>query len=421
MKVHKYLELDPAAVSSSGCVAATGRIPLRKRAEPLAGVGSQELQQYAWQAMNDLVLQNFVERLLTIRFGAIDLLGMTSERLGGGISAEQVIAVTASFLDRTGHRETARWVVKELRGPASREAVIHAQLERSGIRIAPRLVGAFPEPGYTILITERATPAERWPWRRVANAEKVLRVVAGLHEASLPVEKSWDYDAELRAMAALTLDAVNEACGSESLSIDRASARAVRRLVNDLPKIRRALTTGGPFRPTLIHGDVHPGNAIVPRQAPGSVPVLVDWGRARSGSPLEDVASWIQSLGCWEPMARLRHDTLVASYLRARGNIGPIPAEVREALWLAGGSNALAGALRYHLVVGCDRSRSSRERARALAAVHDWLRIIRRAAATWCEVDSRRASFPPVAGPLPGTRYRASVRPRGMTTTRATS
>ena len=42
-------------------------------------------------------------------------------------------------------------------------------------------------------------------------------------------------------------------------------------------------------------------------------PVLIDWARARAGSPFEDVSSWLQSLGFWEPAVKRKHDTLLAS------------------------------------------------------------------------------------------------------------
>jgi hypothetical protein len=44
----------------------------------------------------------------------------------------------------------------------------------------------------------------------------------------------------------------------------------------------------------------------------------------------------------------------------------------------------LAGALRYHLLVAADAAdRQRRRRAHAVAAVKDWLRVIRRADAYW--------------------------------------
>jgi hypothetical protein len=54
----------------------------------------------------------------------------------------------------------------------------------------------------------------------------------------------------------------------------------------------------------------------------------------------------------------------------------------REAYWLAGASNALSGALEYHLSVLFQTPPVTNARKRAAAeSARDWLRIIRRAAA----------------------------------------
>jgi hypothetical protein len=63
--------------------------------------------------------------------------------------------------------------------------------------------------------------------------------------------------------------------------------------------------------------------------------VPVDWARARIGSPLEDVASWLHSLGCCEPQARKRHDTLMRAYLEARQLPCAFNSEVRVDYWFA--------------------------------------------------------------------------------------
>lgn len=108
--------------------------------------------------------------------------------------------------------------------------------------------------------------------------------------------------------------------------------------------------------------------------------MLIDWGRARIASPLEDVSSWLQSLGFWELEARRRHDTLLAAYLSSHGLDRRLSSDFRTAYWLAGASNALAGALRYHLWVA-DSAAEHPAREAAMRAVKDWLRVIRRAAA----------------------------------------
>ena len=102
------------------------------------------------------------------------------------------------------------------------------------------------------------------------------------------------------------------------------------------------------------------------------------WARARHGSALEDVGSWLHSLGAWEPEARRRHDTLFKRYLTARGLPVKLGADVRDLYWLASASNALAGALAYHLAVAADqRARGNHDSAMRCAS--GWLRVLRRA------------------------------------------
>ena len=134
----------------------------------------------------------------------------------------------------------------------------------------------------------------------------------------------------------------------------------------------------------VLHGDAHPGNVLIRRRGGAREAVLLDWGRARLGSPLEDVSSWLQSLGYWEPAVRRTHDTLLRHYLAVRGRSTHLDHHLRERYWLAGACNGLAGALRYHLLVAADATDGKgRRRAQAVAAIKDWLRIIRRADACW--------------------------------------
>jgi hypothetical protein len=158
-----------------------------------------------------------------------------------------------------------------------------------------------------------------------------------------------------------------------------------------------------PLGPAVVHGDAHPGNAVLRpgRAAPGAAagvgvrPVLLDWGRARLGSPLEDVSSWLQSLRYWEAEARRRHDRLLGRYLAARGLAGPPSRDVRDAYWLAAACNVLAGALRYHLTVATGWGNPTpTRRTGALRAARDCLRIIRRADACWSSKRTRTPVSP---------------------------
>lgn len=331
----------------------------------------------------DRTLRDLAAELAARASPGAALITVREQPLRGGITAELVVALRAEFREEGGRVRSASWVVKVLAGPARREAGVYGWLARHGFAHAPRLVAVLQDGERTRLVLERVVAADRWPWRDTARAEDVLRAAAALHEAALVCDDPWDYEGELAGVAAATLEAVACARRSDALPIDAASLRALRVVVRHLPSFRRALLRETPFPPALVHGDLHPGNAIVCHAGGALAPKLLDWGRARRGAPLEDVASWIQSLGCWEPAARQRHDTLLTAYLRARGRDGPIAAEVREAYWLAGASNALAGALLHHAGVASSPAAPRPARALALRAVHDWLRIIRRAAAVW--------------------------------------
>jgi aminoglycoside phosphotransferase (APT) family kinase protein len=149
------------------------------------------------------------------------------------------------------------------------------------------------------------------------------------------------------------------------------------------PRLRRvgeALVAGrhmsAPGLPAaVLHGDLHSGNVVVER---GGGVAFVDWSRARIGSPLEDVAGWLQSLAFWEPEVRRTHDTLLRRYLEARG-LGPPGTDLRDAYWLAAARNGFTGALRYHVTVMEDRSAGARAREDSARALRDWFRLIRRA------------------------------------------
>ena len=133
------------------------------------------------------------------------------------------------------------------------------------------------------------------------------------------------------------------------------------------PRVQPVLLAAAAFRMAVLHGDVHSGNVVVRVQEGAERVVLLDWARARLGSPLEDVSSWLQSLGYWEFEARRRHDTLLRRYLAARGLSTHLGREVRDVYWFAGACNVLAGALRYQLLAA-DGWSSVPSRARADAA-----------------------------------------------------
>ncbi|WP_437282162.1 aminoglycoside phosphotransferase family protein [Sorangium sp. So ce375] len=309
--------------------------------------------------------------------------------LPGGLCSEVALVTARLRGDGSSGARRIALVAKLVHGRAAREAAVYRRLSRSvGRRFSPELLGAERlGRGRWLLYLERIEPAHAWPWADSGHTARVIERLARLHEeaatgASLP---AWDYEAENLAVARDTLSLAERLPRGEVPELARALP-ALRRVVAALPAMRRQLLAFQPLGRAVIHGDVHPGNVIV-RQRDGVVePVLLDWARARIGSPLEDLSSWLQALGTWEPEARRRHDTLLAGYLSARGFARELSRPLRDAYWFAAASNALAGALGYHLAVVSRASEpGATQSARAAAARNaaDWLRVIRRADACW--------------------------------------
>jgi hypothetical protein len=301
--------------------------------------------------------------------------------LSGGLEARGI----ARAVVRRGEKLVGSFVLKPFTGTASRELEIYQLLNATPQhhQLSPTLLGwryTGQNHGYAFLEWMRAEA--RWPWRNVDSSLLVVEQLATLHrqEPTLPVRAalaSWDYERELSASANSTLDAYRSTFRTGMRPGKRPMVRALERLVAGLPRLRRELL--GFTGTVLVHGDAHPGNVVLTRRSAKNRPVFIDWARARIGSPLEDVSSWIHSLSLWEPEARRRHDTMLQRYLVARGSGAAISRAVRDACILAGACNALAGALRYHLSVLGDSGSSSRAQFDSYRAAAEWLRIIRRA------------------------------------------
>lgn len=313
--------------------------------------------------------------------------------LRGGLESLAVFRVKADFEDNRRRRQTFFMIVKQLAGAGAREASVYEKLVVSHAReIAPRLLAVdYPDNDQSILYLEWVRRFSNWPWRELSIAEQFIDRLARLHiataddhvAAALP---QWNYEAELRRSGESTLKML-AGCGRHPDYAPLARLLpAARRLTEALPVLRQQLLGFVPLGRAAIHGDVHPGNVLVRRRAGNQEPILIDWGRARSGSPLEDLSNWLQSLSYWEPRARLRHDTLLATYLAARGMERRISSDLRAAYWIAGASNALSGALEYHLsfLIGQTSATATRKLAAARSA-RDCLRVIRRAAAACTE------------------------------------
>jgi aminoglycoside phosphotransferase (APT) family kinase protein len=270
-------------------------------------------------------------------------------------------------------------VVKQLPPGFEREADVYEVLWRY-LDSPPivRMLGREVAEQTTYLYLEKAQTSVSWPWTDTQFAGAVCRALARLHDSHvLPREAfAWNYETELTRSARSTLDMAE---GARDVSGRRLWRRPgdLRRLVAALPQIRQRLLSG---TPSVIHGDMHPGNVILRGDRNREV-VLIDWARARLGSPLEDVASWLHSLGCWEPEARRRHDTLMRVYLDARCTRQRFAAHMRVDYWLASASNGLAGAIRYHLAVLSEQATPEAARYDSERALVAWQRVVRRAAA----------------------------------------
>jgi Ser/Thr protein kinase RdoA (MazF antagonist) len=276
-----------------------------------------------------------------------------------------------------------RIVAKHLVGPAAREALVYERLVMRHVPVlGPPVLAIVPARNDVVVFMEAVRRRCGWPWREVSTAARVLEAVAQLHASESAVQDvpAWDYEAELELRAAETLDAVERARRSAIAPLVSGALTPLLRLIGEQREWRRTLVAG-PLAPCAIHGDLHTGNVVIGGEAPGVT--LLDWARARIGSPLEDVCSWLQSLAFWEPEVRRRHDTLLNAYLCARGVEGPASRAMRFSYWLAGASNALSGALAFHLNGAMSTDASARQRARSIDAARDWLRIVRRADACW--------------------------------------
>jgi Ser/Thr protein kinase RdoA (MazF antagonist) len=255
--------------------------------------------------------------------------------------------------------------------------------------MAPRLLASHElATDNAVLYLELLRPTKAWPWGTLGTARAVLEHAARLHtlepdSGALEVLSDWDYESELRSNAALTLERLEQAVRRPEFRGLTPSVPPVRRLLRSLPQIRRDLLGFSLLRRAPIHGDLHSANAVVRRRNCRDEPVLIDWGRARIGSPLEDISSWLHSLAEWEPEVRRRHDTLFVSYLTARGMEGRLRSDLRAAYWLAGASNALSGGLLHHLTQMLDQRATSRRRLRAAYSAREWIRVLRRADAFW--------------------------------------
>jgi aminoglycoside phosphotransferase (APT) family kinase protein len=329
-------------------------------------------------------LTRFASSLLETDAGDVSI-ELHPFRFGLESSVARVVA-RAHFSDGRARRRD--FVVKQVRGHKQLEVAVYAHLTGLTAFSAPRLMAVNQADESTYLFLEYVRPTQSWPWRDVTTTALVLKRLAQVHAvhvgASLDEIVGWDYEALLRRTALETLDTVDRAAIQPDAAWLRPARRTVYKAVTCLTAMRSSLLTAPRFGATLLHGDVHTGNVQLRVRQGQLEAVLLDWGRARLGSPLEDVASWLLSLGCWEPEAKRRHDTLLRQYLSACGLPLMPDQEFRQAYWLAAASNALAGALNYQVAVAAGWTGASpRNRRVAEEVARSHVRALRRALALW--------------------------------------
>ncbi|WP_274426700.1 aminoglycoside phosphotransferase family protein [Chelativorans sp. YIM 93263] len=302
----------------------------------------------------------------------------------GGTEAVETSLVTARYRDPRDRAATMRTVVKRLEGRPAREAAVYETLVANHApEIAPELLATRRQgPDGAIILLEAVRKTRAWPWGDAAVTSGMLTQLGRFHtsvrsnEVRLP---EWDFEHELVTMGNSAYTVLDQNRYNPEIGSLARNLRVIRRVIEALPGLRRQLLNEQPFGCRPIHGDVHPGNALVRRRRGQDHPVLIDWGRARMGSPLEDVSSWLQTLRFWEFEAQRLHDTYFRRYLSAFGMPRKLTDDVRAAYWIAGASNALAGALIYHLSVILDPKQPRANRKTSYYVALDWLRIIRRA------------------------------------------
>lgn len=326
------------------------------------------------------------ETIQQVESGPVEDVQIASKPLRGGLEASSVNVVAVRYRDVANRQKMVRLVAKQLSGRATREGPIYQRLVAAHARdLAPKFVAVKQtDDAASLLLIEAIRRTRSWPWHSVSAGQDLLAELAAFHDAAeekADLVPDWNYEMELFSVAEQTQAAL-DACRIEPDLYDLArSAPSLKRIVSALPAIRSQLLAERPFGCRPIHGDLHPGNVLMRRRSGRETPILLDWGRARVASPLEDVSSWLQSVSFWEPQGRRSHDTLLRSYLSALGMDQRLTSSLRAVYWMAAASNVLSGALLHHLRATARRDRPNGSAAHL--AAQDALRIIRRADAWW--------------------------------------
>lgn len=237
--------------------------------------------------------ESFTAILERVAGSSVHDLRLETRRLRDGLESDCVLAITARFRDDAARLRLIHLVAKQFTGPSEREVTVYENLVAPHVGdVAPRVLGVDTRRDGGVLFLEALRATRAWPWSDTAHASEVLRCVARLHllPRSVIALPAWDYDGELARSAAHTLELLETTRRTTALADTARSLPALRRIARDVGPLRRRLLDG-PLPQAILHGDLHSRNVVIrARCAPGAPRVaLLDWQRARIGSPLEDV------------------------------------------------------------------------------------------------------------------------------------
>jgi hypothetical protein len=327
---------------------------------------------------HEACIADFVERFISSKRSRFKL---TVVPLRGGLESESVLRVQVRATTPQGANHAFTFVVKTLRGPSVREASVYETLSCWAPTVAPRLLSIIRGDESTLLFIDSIPRSDPWPWHETLSAQNVLVRLANFHASRVAATsvEHWDYERELQAIAEYTLDRLRGFAARSGDAKVRAIVPTLRRFVANLPSARARLLSQPGLPATFIHGDVHPGNVLMTPDGTALRPVFVDWARARLGSPLEDVSSWIEWLRFWEPTAERTFDILLARYLSTRGLPSQSDRSLGRAYWTAAALNCCSGALSYHLERAEDPGLHPKQRGIARGAIHHCVNMLRNA------------------------------------------
>jgi aminoglycoside/choline kinase family phosphotransferase len=155
----------------------------------------------------------------------------------------------------------------------------------------PRVLATEPEEGWLLMADAGGTligelPDPERPTALAAGARAIVDIQRSVGSG---VETLLGLGAPRRPLAEIP-GLIDAALGPEGLSIQGETIDADRRQrAVEATAVSVARVVGLGFPDTVVHGDFHPGNAML---TDGRV-VIIDWSDAAVGNPLVDLATWI--------------------------------------------------------------------------------------------------------------------------------